>query len=356
MARKHALVLVHGMGEQVEGWHTPAWDTLTAAFPTYAEFNGRKLADRVQPVPVLYSDFFTDLRQMWKDQVAQIKTVLGQQLDAVDTLQRQSVNNQIDSIANAIGAGADTFVWTHAMDVVLYRFFKLVRADINVKVGKQIAAATKNTFNGWSVIAHSLGTAVTHNTLHALYTSRLLADEPPLDPLETRPKVVAMVANVSRVLQLPALKVFSSKVMPGASDDGRVCDTYLNVRHLFDPFMFPQPFEPDNTWPPPGTFVPSQYQHIRPSHLDVEKLTNVHDLDHYLENPRVHVPIFRAIFGGDTIPDEELAAACAKFDQDIVNHELDTVRHALEGLIPAKTEEWPMILKSLFDLSGLVKP
>src|SRR5262245_54113622 len=99
--RKHALIFIHGMGEQGAGWHAPAWKVLETAFPTYATFKGSNLADFVEPVPVLYSDFFTKLRQMWKDDIAAIKSVLGQQLEAADTLERQRVNGQIDSIANA---------------------------------------------------------------------------------------------------------------------------------------------------------------------------------------------------------------------------------------------------------------
>ena len=351
---KHALVFIHGMGEQTAGWHKPALDVLTAAFPTYASFKGQALLDFVEPVPVLYSDLFTKLRQMWKDNVAAIKTALGVQLQAADTSQRDTINRHVDSIANAIGAGADTFVWTHAMDVVLYRFFSLARTDVNVSVANQMAKAMGKAFSGWSIIAHSLGTAVVHNTLDALYSSPLINGQPLLTT-DTRPKVLAMVANVSRVLQLPTVKVFSSRVMPGPAVSGRVCDTYLNMRHVFDPFMFPQPFEPDNTWPLPGSFEPRQYQHIRPSNIDLNQLRNVHDLENYLKNPRVHVPIFRGLIDDSVILDDEFTAACTKFDQQMAQSQLDEIRHELEALIPAKTQDWPQILQSLFDLSGAKK-
>ncbi|HEY4212855.1 MAG TPA: hypothetical protein VGM84_15340 [Steroidobacteraceae bacterium] len=353
---KHALVFIHGMGEQTQGWHQPALDVLSKAFPTYELLKNRSLTDFVEPVPILYSDFFTQLRNTWKTDVGQIKLALGQELQAADVPQRDAINNRFDSIANTIGAGTDSFVWTHAMDVVLYRFFSLTRQRVNVSVGKQIVAAAGPEFRGWSVIAHSLGTAVIHNTLNALYSTALIPGQPPLKPQETRPKVLAMVANVSRVLQLPAVKVFSSLVMPGDATQGRACDTYLNVRHVFDPFMFPQPFEPDNTWPTPGTFVPSQYQHIRPSNIDIQKLTDVHDLENYLENPRVHVPIFRGIVGPDVIPDGEFQEKCTAFDKKIAAAELNAIREALEQLIPAKTAEWSQILQTIFALSGLKLP
>jgi hypothetical protein len=351
---KHALVFIHGMGEQVAGWHAPALKVLADALPTYSAFAGAKLADIVEPVPVLYSDFFTRLRATWKKDVAAIKGLLSAELEAADVADRESINGEFDSIATAIGAGADTFVWTHAMDVVLYRFFSLARQKVNVQVASRMTAATDKKFTGWSVIAHSLGTGVVHNTLHALYTTGLSG--PPLKPQETRPKVLAMVANVSRVLQLPAVKVFTSKVMPGPAGLGRACDTYLNVRHLFDPFMFPQPFEPDSSWPTPGTFKPAQYQHIRPNHLGIAQLRNVHDLDHYLKNPRVHVPIFRGIVGASTIPAAEFDKACADFDAEQAQTNVDAIRDALQALIPNKNAEWTQLLKTIFELSGLTKP
>jgi hypothetical protein len=353
---KHALVFIHGMGEQKAGWHAPALQVLTDAFGTYELLKGKSLLDFVEPVPVLYADFFTQLRQVWKTDVGQIKQALAQEMEAADTPQRQAVNDRFDSIANAIGAGTDSFVWTHAMDVVLYRFFSLSRQRVNISVGKQITAAADMKYSGWSVIAHSLGTAVAHNTLNALYSTELVTGQPPLKPQETRPKVLAMVANVSRVLQLPAVKVFSSLVVPGPATLGRVCDTYLNVRHLFDPFTFPQPFEPDHTWPPPDTFAAFQYQDIRPSNIDIKKLTDVHNLENYLMNPRVHVPIFRGILGANAIPEPEFTDVCTAFDKKIAQAELDAIRHALEQTIPLKTSDWPQILQTVFDLSGLKMP
>jgi hypothetical protein len=351
---KHALVFIHGMGEQKAGWHTPALDVLKAALPNYATFKGVKLTDIIEPMPVLYSSFFTQLRETWKTDLSGIKAELSKQLEAADTPDREKVNAEFDSIAKAIGAGADNFIWTHAMDVVLYRFFRLARQQVNVKVANQMMAASDKKFTGWSVIAHSLGTGVAHNTLHTLYTDGISG--PPLKPQETRPKVLAMVANVSRVLQLPTIKVFESKVMPGAAKFGRACDTYLNCRHLFDPFTFPQPFEPDSSWPTPGTFKASQYQHVRPSHLVINQLRNVHDLEHYLANPRVHVPIFRGIVGDSSIPPAEFDKACADFDDEQSKTNVDVIRDALQNMIPNKNEDWKRLLKTLFDLSGLTKP
>jgi hypothetical protein len=348
---KHALVFVHGMGEYKDGWHTTAMTVLSTAFSEYEAFKNTPFTELVEAVPTNYSTLFTELRAQWKNEVGAIKTTLGQQLEAIDKAERAKVEKEIDNVADKIGAGADTFAWTHAMDVVLYRFFALTRHAVNVDLAQQIMAkATKMPSEGWSLIAHSLGTAVTHNTLHALYTTQLVPGQPPLKPMETRPKVLAMVANVSRVTQLPDLKVFNSKVCPGSALLDRACQIYLNVRHQWDPFTIPQPFIPDAGWPDVVTFHSSQYQHIRPSHLRLKKYMDVHDLDHYLINPRVHVPIFRGIFGDGVIPDAELALACEKFDAGVVVANTNDIRDELDKLLPAAADQWPKLLMLIFKL------
>lgn len=348
---KHALVFVHGMGEYTEAWHKSAMSVLSTAFAEYSGFQGTAFADLVEPVPVVYSTLFTKLRQQWKDDVALIKNTAGEQLEAIDKAEKAKVEKEIDSIADKIGAGGDSFAWTHAMDVVLYRFFSLTRHAVNVDVAEQILSkATGLAFNGWSVIAHSLGTAVIHNTLHSLYSTQLIPGQPPLKPAETRPKVLAMIANVSRVVQLPGLKVFSSKVSPGSALLDRACQIYLNVRHQWDPFTIPQPFIPDPGWPDAITFNSKQYQHIRPSHLRLKQYRDVHDLEHYLMNPRVHVPIFRGIFGDGMFPDPEFTRACEKFDAGVVDQNTNDIRNELDKVLPAASDSWQKLLAMIFRL------
>jgi hypothetical protein len=341
------------MGEHTDGWHKPAISVLSAALKEYTAFKDRSFEDLVTPVPIDYSNLLSKLRDQWKADVAKIKNTLGKQIADGDESQKKKVEKAIDSVADRIGAGADSFAWTHAMDVVLYRFFSLTRHAINVSVAKQILErATTIEFDGWSVLAHSLGTSVSHNVLHALYTTSLIKGQPPLSTMESRPKVLAMIANVSRVLQLPDLKVYSSKVAPGSPMLGRVCQTYLNVRHQWDPFTFPQPFIPDPGWPDAVTFDSRQYQHICPSHLLLEQFSDVHALDHYLRNPRVHVPLFRAMFGEGQIADDEYRQAIAKFDSGAVNQDTNAIRNVLDSLLPAPSAQWPTLLSTVFTLVG----
>ena len=74
------------------------------------------------------------------------------------------------------------------------------------------------------------------------------------------------------------------------------------------------------------------------------------DLAHYLINPRVHVPIFRGIFGDGVIPDPEFARACKKFDAGVVDQNTNDIRDELDKLLPAAADQWPKLLTLVFKL------
>jgi hypothetical protein len=77
----------------------------------------------------------------------------------------------------------------------------------------------------------------------------------------------------------------------------------------------------------------------------IDDIKAVHDLDHYLRNPRVHVPIFRAILGHDLVPDSEFNAAKASFDSDIDQAVQAKIRSKLETLQPAPTGDWQSVIR-----------
>lgn len=346
--RKHALILIHGMGLIEEGWLKKPLSVLKNAFSDYPILkNNFEFDDQFEVIDIRYDDQFERLRKRWKEDFAAFRGAFLGDLDPADSAQSTKIGNKLDEVSRWIGAGEDEFIWTHAMDVILYRFFTTVRMAINVSVGEQILAVAKDTakYRSWNVIAHSLGTSVFHNTLHALYQTELVPGEPPLSTTETRPNLVAMIANVSRVLQLPGLKVFESRVKPGSAITDRACAYYLNARHRLDLLTMPKPFEPDADWVGATVFNSDQYQHIRPGHVLIDDIAAVHDFDHYLRNPRVHAPIFRALLGADMIPDPDFIAAKTQFDSQINQSRQDKIRSKVEKMLPAPTGDWQSLIR-----------
>jgi len=321
---------------------------LKSAFKEYEFTRQMDFDKQFLAVPVVYDDIFSETRQRAKDDFAAFKTAVLGQFDAAEKAYRDAVGNELDKYANMIGSGSDDFIWTHILDVILYRFSATIRMGIDVSVAKQILATTSNQPHlTWSVIAHSLGTSVAHNTLNKLHNTGF-PGIPPLSPLASRCNTLAMVSNVSRVLQRDTAKVYETDVRPGSAAAGRLCSYYLNARHKLDLLTVPKSFEP-GLWPDAASFSTERYQHIRPSHIHFEsdQLSRVHDLDHYLENPRVHVPLFRSILGRGIVGDEEYRSAKARFDSEIVSGTLDDARSRLESRLPALSGNWRNLLASI---------
>lgn len=343
---KHIIFFVHGMGKHDTTWHNPGVEVLKNAFGDYAAFSDGDFEGRIEAIPIVFDDAIEVWRQRMAADFAAFKAALLGGMDPTDSAATTSVSNKVDKIESWIGAGEPNFVWSHAMDVVLYRFAALLWMAIDVSVARQILARLKQgNFRSWSVIGHSLGTSVVHNALNSLYSTNL-GGIPKLSPAETRPRTLMMVANVSRVLQRPGAKVLESLVKPGPLSADRLCGFYLNVRHRLDPFVYPKPFQPD-LWPDASTFATSAYQHIQPSHIhfDPDEVFKVHDFDHYLKNPRVHVPLFRSIFGVSTIPDSEFETVRQKFDAVVISKNLELARSRLEAKLSAPSGGWQQVIE-----------
>jgi hypothetical protein len=151
-----------------------------------------------------------------------------------------------------------TGFWSHAADALLYRLSSTVRERVKVRVAKQIIDEVTKQYDTeqeslWSVIAHSLGTAVAHDALDMLATGHVPgAPVNAFDPKIEQANVIAMVANTSRLLET-VVDAYESAVKPGrAGQAGRDCLRFLNFRHFLDPFTIPQMFHPQ-AWPDAAT-------------------------------------------------------------------------------------------------------
>ena len=57
---------------------------------------------------------------------------------------------------------------THILDVALYKWYPMIAEEARLTVTKQFQECAKSV--NWSIISHSLGTAITHDTLQAMFT------------------------------------------------------------------------------------------------------------------------------------------------------------------------------------------
>lgn len=295
---KHRLLLMHGIGlhgdDWVSGEQGPV-ETLKRAAKRYKFFQNKPLEEHVEFVPLSYDSVFQSIIAQWQADAS-----------AVTSLPGNTLGGSLDWLAGAT-EDEQTFWWTHVADVALYRCFPTYRQAVRAHVMDDLTAAAQPAVDAGdnvSVIAHSMGTSVLHDVLHLVGSKETLGGVPnAFRARNFRLTNIIMLANVSRLLQTQDAEMkpaYTSIVRPGRLADAEsYCSRYLNFRHEADPIPFPRMFEPVD-------FDPQRYSNIVIRHY---WQANVHDVSHYLLNPRVHIPILRAVTRQSAISvDEEKAA------------------------------------------------
>ncbi|MCR9188774.1 MAG: hypothetical protein NXH96_08270 [Alteromonadaceae bacterium] len=292
MSDRPIIVLVHGMGSHEPGEMTKTF--VKAIDHTLTQIQGLKsksIGDLAEIVEINYSGFLDEMRQKMADNAKQV----AERLAGISLLQGHGLG-QLTSKLNAFEQefGSDEFFYTHWLDVVFYT--TLLGAKIRVDIGKKLATLVRDCMpeREIHVVAHSLGTAAVHDTLSQLYRGDFVADDeiPDLDPETHKLQSVWTIANVATLLnQVTNISnPYKSVVNPG--DSG--CAVYMaNIRHRFDPFTYPCRFDPPND----GTWIDFDDYEAGYQLADIDAVTqyNTHDFEHYLNNPKVALPLLRVI-------------------------------------------------------------
>ena len=188
-----------------------------------------------------------------------------------------------------------------------------------------------------------------HDTLHAMFSHPVNGS---LLPRSFRPRALCMVANVSRVLWND-IQFYKTAVRPSPLPSEGVCESYINAHHALDPFPRVKPFhKPADEWLTEQAKIADSYANAR---IPKEELTdwNVHGFAHYLRNPRVHVPLFRALLFDKFIKNPEFKARRDKFGKDLLKK---TVRNKiikeLEKVNPGALDDWETNHRRHYDLQA----
>ena len=347
---KQQLFLVHGMGSYSKGWCLDAKQTLLDSFSAYAVPRAMGLAAQFDIVEINYNELFDDIRELWRENAeaaAGAMTAVG----LADAAAKRLVD-----LAN--GATGDDFWRTHVLDVVMYRFLKQINERVMQSVRQQILdrlfAFPENDRPAWSILGHSLGTAVVNDTLHAMFTQPvngvMLGDR-------FKPDFIFMVANVSKVLWNKGGDYYSSEVRPHTIDSLGMCWRYCNFAHELDPFPRVDPFDPPDRWFPPGT-TPKQHAALLANGPEIPALdiqdVNVHGLTHYLSHPYVHAEIINTLTGMEAVSQREIAAARTAWRKDSLSgNPLKTVTDLLKSNT-ATPANWKKIIDMLFAVRAAV--
>jgi len=334
------LFVVHGMGAFDQAWVDPIKKQLSEIYGSYETLSSEAQGTRFTIHPIRYDDILSDLVQRWQTDA-----------NVVSKLSNGVSGSTAEALVGWLKTAGQGFQWTHAADVLLYRCFSDVREAVVVTVANQMLKVINKDLKAnqdarWGVLAHSLGTAVAHDSLHALWTTEFPGGIK-VSSGDVKAAFVMMVANVSRVLETD-VHVLTSAVQPGkGSHRARGCLNFLTVRHALDPFTIPRMFDPEE-WPDAATVAQGRYRSIRVNHF---RNRNIHGFGHYLSHPAVHIPLMRLLADEKSVISASEEKSALKNFSDFGEIPVETATaelKRLELMQPSRADSWAK-LRSIWD-------
>ena len=285
-AEKHVVVLVHGMGKHRPGeFRRQFTRALNSAMQRYRGFETRRIENLAIVEEINYDRFFDEARA----RMAQTSAPIYERLAGIAALTGPEPGLVLTLANIERKLGHDRFLYTHFLDVILYS--SLLGARVRIEVARQLAGIIADyPTRRIHIVAHSLGTAVVHDTLDLLYRENadLSHDIPGLSVVTHRLASIWMIANVSRLMTdfSGLTDPYRSVVRPGP---GGCTNHLIDVRHALDVFTWYRPFAPDNdgSWIP-RTYFERAYAAIETS---VVNQPNPHDFAGYVADPELAVPL-----------------------------------------------------------------
>jgi hypothetical protein len=308
------LFAFHGMGRQLDGWGDSIAAKLDEVAARHARFRdrfgGRPFTELFTVVPIGYDVCFRDKTEAWQrstDELHELDDVLG----------AGAVGRLATWLTTAASADEQKFFWSHAADVLQYVSAPDVRTRVRVECLAQVTDVLQGDLVQPSVLAHSLGTKVAHDTLHMLGTAAggpvteafAVANGYRFRTIATVANVGALLSEVVRDLPKPDASIVKPIGTPAGVGQGTgYCERYLNFRHRLDPFTLLRPFVGPAAWGTRYETSARLLEHFPPD-------WNPHGYEHFLDHPAVHMPLLRALLP-HTEPlfsDADVAAAVAAY-------------------------------------------
>jgi len=357
--KEAAIVVVHGMGvhkaptaveptKTAKGYFKPGEfgqefiDTSAAIMNAYADYKGASIADYYDIHEVNYDGWFDEMRTIMANNAKSMSERLGVLSGKFGETIPFGLVERLTSLESQFGG--DKFFYTHWLDVIFYASMlgAKVRADAAAVIADAVAQYDASNVH---IIAHSLGTAVTHDTLAAMYQGIGGKKIKKLDPVTHQLRSVWMFANVSRLVYSVAgyANPLKSVVRPG---DGGCATTFVNVRHELDPFTWLAQFNPQNdeSWIPSPSYS-NAYSNIV-TQLVVDP--NTHSFPQYLQDPLVSATLLKFLLFPDFRgTDAEIAKARADRSDQSLPMMFPKLQDALQNAVKSDTVEgWKTFLEN----------
>jgi hypothetical protein len=313
---KPIILVIHGMGTHMPGdLKKDIAEGLNEAAKNFG-LSDFDINDKVEFFQFNYSTFLDEIRQRDADHASSIAEHLA--LLKAHGLGENIVTKLTEFFADF---DEDDMLYTHWMDVIYYGLMfwgEKIRVDFAKKINDVMIEANRGA-RDVHIIAHSLGTAVAHDTLAKLFRKDvdITSKVPGLDIDKFKIKSLWTVANVSRLLNLLNDIADPNKSIVNATDDG-CCDYLINVRNYFDPF----------TWPKQYNRNEGDYQLLE---VETVRYWNTHDIKEYMAAPPVAEFLFSYILGIQ-ITDSQWSNGVTEHAKTSVNKPAGDLKAAFQDL------------------------
>lgn len=273
--------------------------------------------DKVEFFQFNYSDFLDEIRL--KD-----AKKAGELVDHLSLLKGHGLGEDAASklVAFFAEADEDKFFNTHWLDVIYYGLMfwgEKIRVDLAKKLNDLMIEREQGN-RKLHIVAHSLGTAVLHDTLAKLFRkdTDITSKVPQLDVDRFKIDSIWTVANVSRLVNL--LNDIADPNTSIVQSDSDGCTRLLyNIKNEFDPF----------TW---------FKEYKRPinhggRHIKVKTIREIdtHDLKEYMEAPNVAEAFLENVLD-ISISEEQYIQGVSKHASTSINNSYEELKATFDNL------------------------
>lgn len=363
---KHHILCIHGIGKHSNTWIDDSGEgeksfkeTLKEAWNAYPFLKEKGFDNKIHLESIHYDDEIEKLFASWAEQAAKLNTHLTDSPAAMEDF--GWVPDYMDKASEA-GAEED-FLYTHLMDLILFWCSPTIQNNLVQHVGEQIVGYVNSVTGNHStrndeisIIAHSMGTSMCYKVLQAIYNQKL--DSGRTISADFKFNVVALVSNVSFVLSRDPDYHYQAKdtdevvVKPSVLPQQGVCMRMINANHQLDIPTLIRPFAPPmDTWLDAETKQRECYQDIE---LKAISAVNVHDITHYLKDPKLNAAFFELLLSRK-IPEDQKKNAAQKFAADTAQGSFENLAEELEELKDSRGENYKAFYTALKAFIELIK-
>lgn len=268
---KPIVLLIHGMG-------THPVDNMTREFKAglieAANGFGMGAFDPDESMDIVeynYSETLDNIRKKLAEDAQEILDLFPNGTPGVDIVHKL--------LAFQANFSEDEFLYTHWLDVALYSLYygEAIRVELAKKLNNLFKEAANRRVH---VIAHSLGTAVLHDTLDKFY--KVLGpgegggDYPYMRAGGHNLKTVWTFANVSKLVSVLNDVADQGPTVVRSGPTG-CTDSLYNIYHTLDPFCWFEPYKED-------TVAIENGRHFE---TKIVRKKNTHSFQEYVANPEV---------------------------------------------------------------------